>query len=50
MSCIFAAADAHDALRRAAGEPAGPLEIAGVSFPCPGEKVPTRGRVVADLG
>ena len=50
VSCIFAAADAHDALRRAAGEPAGPLEIAGVSFPRPGEKVPTRGRVVADLG
>ena len=50
MSCIFADADAHDALRRAAGDPAGPLEIAGVSFPSPGEKVPTRGRVVADLG
>lgn len=50
VSCIFADADAHDALRRAAGDPAGPLEIAGVSFPCPGEKVPTRGRVVADLG
>lgn len=50
VSCIFADADAHDALRRAAGEPAGPLEIAGVSFPRPGEKVPTRGRVVADLG
>lgn len=50
VSCIFADADAHDALRRAAGDPAGPLEIAGVSFPRPGEKVPTRGRVVADLG
>ena len=50
VSCIFADADAHDALRRAAGDPAGPLEIAGVSFPSPGEKVPTRGRVVADLG
>ena len=50
VSCIFADADAHDALRRAAGDPAGPLEIAGVSFPSPGEKVPARGRVVADLG
>lgn len=50
VSCVFADADAHDALRRAAGKPAGPLEIAGVSFPSPGEKVPTRGRVVADLG
>lgn len=50
VSCIFADADAHDALRRAAGGHAGPLEIAGVSFPRPGEKVPTRGRVVADLG
>lgn len=50
VSCVFADADAHDALRRAAGDPAGPLEIAGVSFPSPGEKVPTRGRVVADLG
>lgn len=50
VSCIFADAEAHDALRRAAGDPAGPLEIAGVSFPSPGEKVPTRGRVVADLG
>lgn len=50
VSCIFADAAAHEALRRAAGAPAGPLEIAGVSFPSPGEKVPTRGRVVADLG
>ena len=50
VSCVFADADAHDALRRAVGDPAGPLEIAGVSFPSPGEKVPTRGRVVADLG